>query len=115
MANIVIKGVYTTKTALDTAELATASNGDTYIVGTKIPYDLYTYSSSKTAFQKGDAVSNVVGDLSTDVTISDITVTPNVSDMYSVTWKDGSKTYRLVRTVGRDARLDYYELQGYSA
>lgn len=86
MANIVIKGVYTTKTALDTAELAEASNGDTFIVGSKIPYDLYTYSSSKTAFVKGDKVSNVVGDLSTAVTIDDITVNPDVSKLYGISF-----------------------------
>ena len=72
MANIVIKGVYTTKAALDSAELATASNGDTYIVGSKIPYDLYTYSSSKTAFEKGSAVSNMAKDLNTQTDIDDL-------------------------------------------
>ena len=72
MANIVIKGVYTSKGALDTAELATAANGDTYIVGTKIPYDLYTYSSSKTAFEKGNAVSNMAKDLNTQTDINDL-------------------------------------------
>ena len=112
MANIIILGVYASKTALDTAELSTASNGDTYIVGSKIPYDLYTYSSSKTSFVKGDKVSNVVSDLSTDVTISDITVDPAVSDMYNVTWKDGSKSFKLRHTVGRGVRQDTYELFG---
>ena len=86
MANIVIKGVYATKAALDTAELAGAANGDTYIVGSKIPYDLYTYSSSKTAFQKGDKVSNVVKDLSTPVTIDDITTNPAVSKLYGISF-----------------------------
>lgn len=83
MANIVIKGVYTTKTALDTAEKETANNGDTYIVGSKIPYDLYTFSSSKNAFQKGDAVSNVVGDLTTPVTIDDVTENIPIAKLYT--------------------------------
>ena len=87
MANIVILGVYATKTALDTAEKATASNGDTYIVGSKIPYDLYTYSSSKTDFVKVDAVSNVVGDLTTPVTIDDVTADIAVSKLYNISFK----------------------------
>ena len=112
MANIVIMGVYATKTALDTAEKASASNGDTYIVGPKIPYALYTYSSSKTAFEKGDKVSNVVSDLSTDVTIDDITVDPAVAKMYSVTWKNGAKSYKLRHVTGRTLRSELYELYG---
>ena len=83
MANIVIKGVYTTKTALDTAELATANNGDTWIVGSKIPYDLYTYSSSKTAFVKGNTVSDKVGDLKTPVTIDDVTSDIPIAKLYT--------------------------------
>ena len=110
MANIVILGVYTSKTALDTAEAATASAGDTYIVGTKVPYDLYTFKSG--AFTKGDKVSNVVSDLSTPVTIEDVTETPTVTEMFGVTWKDGSKTYKLRQTVGRGRRHDTYELFG---
>ena len=110
MANIVILGVYTSKTALDTAEAATASAGDTYLVGTKIPYDLYTFKSS--AFTKGDKVSNVVSDLSTPVTIEDVTEAPTVTEMFGVTWKDGSKTYKLRQTVGRGVRQDTYELFG---
>ena len=112
MANIVILGVYASKTALDTAEAATASNGDTYIVGSKIPYDLYTYSSSKTAFVKGDKVSNVVGDLSTPVTIDDVTADIAVSKLYSITFKSGSKSFKVRKTVGRGNSLDTFEFYG---
>lgn len=87
MANIVILGVYETKTALDTAEKATASNGDTYIVGSKIPYDLYTYNSSKTAFVKGDKVSNVASDMTTPVSIDDVTADIPVSKLFDVAFK----------------------------
>ena len=109
MANLVIKGVYTSKTALDTAELATAENGDTYIVGSKSPYDLYTYSSSKTAFQKGEAVGRK-GDLS--IGIDDVNQDVAVSKMYGVTWKDGSKSYKLRHVTGRTLRAELYELYG---
>ncbi len=71
MANIVIKGVYATKSALDTAELENATAGDTYIVGSKIPYNLYTYDSTKSAFVKGDAVSNSASDLK-EIPIADL-------------------------------------------
>jgi len=87
MANIVILGVYETKSALDTAEKATASNGDTYIVGTKIPYDLYTYSSSKTAFEKGDKVSNKASDMTTPVSIDDVTADIPVNKLFDVPFK----------------------------
>ena len=87
MANIAILGVYSTKSALDTAQKATASAGDTYIVGSKIPYDLYTFASGE--FKKGDKVSNVVGDLSTDVTIDDITVNPVVDKLYGISFVGG--------------------------
>ena len=85
MANIVISGVYATKAALS-AGVSEPSNGDTYIVGSKIPYDLYTYSSSKTDWVKGDKVSNVVGDLSTPVTIDDITTNPDVDKLYGISF-----------------------------
>ena len=107
MANIVIKGVYASKSALDTAELSTAENGDTYIVGSKIPYDLYTFNG--TAFKKGDKVSDVAKDLTTPVTIDDVTEDPAVSNMYSVTWKEGAKSYKLRETVGR-GHQDTFEL-----
>ena len=95
MANIAILGVYATKTAL-AAGVDDPSNGDTYIVGSKIPYDLYTYSTSKSDWVKGDTVSNVVGDLSTDVTIDDITVNPVVSKLYGISFVgDDGKTLKV--------------------
>ena len=97
MANIVIKGVYTTKSALDTAELATAENGDTYIVGSKIPYELYTYSSSKTAFQKGDKVSNQASDMSTPVSIDDVTADIPISKLYTLEFKGDDGKLQMVR------------------
>ena len=70
MAATVILGVYTTKTALDTAHSTSNTKGDTYIVGSGIPYDLYSWSGS--AFVKGDKISNVWSDLSQDVPVSDL-------------------------------------------
>lgn len=93
MANVVIKGVYTSKTALDTAELATAENGDTYIVGSKIPYDLYTYSSSKTAFQKGKAVGRLED---FDISIDDVTEDIPVSKLFTTPFKgEDGKTLKV--------------------
>ena len=92
MANIVIKGVYATKSALDTAELAAAEAGDTYIVGSKIPYDLYTFKSG--SFKKGDKVSNVMEDLTTPAEYP-------IAKMFCITFKDGDKTYKLRENVGR--------------
>ena len=115
MANIVIKGVYASKSALDSAELADASNGDTYIVGSKIPYELYTYSSSKTAFQKGDKVSNVASELSTPVSIEDVTADIPVSTLCGgITFKDGSKSYKVRKAIGK-SRIESLELYGVSA
>ena len=111
MANIVIKGVYTSKSALDTAELATANDGDTFIVGSKIPYDLYTYKAADTAFKKGDKVSNVVGDLSTPVTIDDVTENINLSSLCNITFHDGAKTMKVRKAIGR-IRNDVFELYG---
>lgn len=108
MANLVILGVYSTKTALDTAELASASNGDTYIVGSKSPYDLYTYSSSKTAFQKGEKVGRV-GDL--DISINDVTESIAFSDILGKTIKDSkNRDVKLIQAVGKG--LELYELTG---
>ena len=85
MANIVILGVYATKTALDTAEKASASAGDTYIVGSKIPYDLYTFTSGE--FKKGNKVSDKASELSTPVSIDDVTADIAVSKLYNIPFK----------------------------
>ena len=86
MANTVILGVYESKSALDEAELENASDGDTYIVGTKIPYDLYTYSSDSTSFEKGDKVSNDASDLS-GVTIDDVNTDTPVEKLFTFPFK----------------------------
>lgn len=95
MANLVLKGVYATKSALDTAELETAVNGDSYLVGSKTPYDTYTYSSSKTAFQKGEQVGRME-DFS--ISIDDVTEDIPVEELYGIPFKgpDG-KTLKIRR------------------
>lgn len=93
MANFVILGVYESKAALDSAELATASNGDTYIVGTKSPYDAYTYSSSKTAFVKGAEVGRKAD---MDISIDDVNEDIPVSELYDIPFKgDDGKTLKI--------------------
>ena len=111
MANVVIKGVYTSKTALDTAELATASAGDTYIVGSKIPYDLYTYDSTSTSFKKGNKVSDKVSELSTPVSIDDVTEDIPLSSLFTTTFHNGSQSLKVRQAIGR-VRQDVYELYG---
>ena len=93
MANVVILGVYTTKAALDTAEKESATAGDTYIVGSKIPYDLYTFASGE--FKKGAKVSNSASDLS-GVTIDDVNTDTSVEKLYSFPWKgEDGKTLKV--------------------
>lgn len=70
MADTVILGVYETKTALDTAHASGNTNGDTYIVGSKIPYDLYSWDGSK--FAKGNAVSDSQSDLTKDIPVEEL-------------------------------------------
>ena len=71
MAATVILGVYATKSALDSAHSSSNTKGDTYIVGSGIPYDLYSWSGS--AFVKGDKVSDKATDLTTDIPVEDVT------------------------------------------
>jgi len=61
----VIKGVYASKSALDSAHSSGNTKGDTYIVGSGIPYTLYSWSGS--AFVKGKTVSDTASDLKPDV------------------------------------------------
>ena len=83
MANIVIKGVYATKSALDAAEAATAVAGDTYMVGSKCPYDMYKFVSS--AFVKQ---SEAVGTKSTlSISIDDVNQDIPVADLYDIPFK----------------------------
>lgn len=91
MANIVILGVYASKSELDTAEKATASAGDTYLVGSKCPYDLYKFTSGE--FQKGEAVGTK-GTL--DITIEDVNEDIPVSSLYNISFKGGDgKTLKI--------------------
>ena len=109
MANLVILGVYSSKSALDTAELASASNGDTYIVGSKSPYDLYTYSSTKTAFEKGEKVGRV-GDL--DISIDDVTENITLSSVMSKTLKNANnESIKLIPAIGK-RKMEYLEIVG---
>ena len=95
--DIVIQGIYSTKTILDSAEKATAENGDAYIVGKKMPYDLYVFDSG--VFRKEGKVG-IAGE------------TPELKDLFSVTFKDGDNSYRLRRSTGRGLRQDTFELYG---
>lgn len=96
MANVVILGVYDSKSALDTAKLASATNGDTYIVGTKIPYDMYTYNSSKSAFVKGNKVSDKASELSTPVSIDDVTADIPIAKLYDTPFEgEDGKTLKV--------------------
>ena len=84
MANIVILGVYTSKTALDTAEKATASAGDTYLVGSKCPYDLYKFTSGE--FKKGEAVGTKD---TLDISIDDVNEDIPIAKLYTTPFKAG--------------------------
>lgn len=107
MANVVILGVYASKAALD-AGAEDPSNGDTYIVGSKCPYDLYTYSSSKSAFQKGEQVGRV-SDLT--ITIDDVTADITVAKVMGKTLKDANgNNVKIIEAVGKD--LGLYEIAG---
>lgn len=66
---MVIKGIYATKSALDTAELSGAKKNDSYMVGSGTPYTIYTYDGS--AFKKGEQISNEAKDLS-DTPVADV-------------------------------------------
>ena len=86
MANTVILGVYETKSALDTAHASSNTKGDTYIVGSKIPYDLYAWDGSK--FVKGNTVSDTQSDLTKDVA---------VEELYSMKFKGADGKMLMVR------------------
>lgn len=83
MANIVIKGVYATKTALDTAEAATAEAGDTYMVGSKCPYDMYKFVSD--AFVKQSDKVGTKGTLS--ISIDDVNQDIPVAELFDIPFK----------------------------
>ena len=83
MANIVIKGVYATKPALDTAEAATAEAGDTYMVGSKCPYDMYKFVSD--AFVKQSDKVGTKGTLS--ISIDDVNQDIPVAELFDIPFK----------------------------
>lgn len=65
-----ILGVYETVTALNTAHSTGNNNGDTYIVGTKCPYTLYSWNDS--SFKKGETVSDTASELSAEIPVDDL-------------------------------------------
>lgn len=101
MDNIAIKGIYSTKKILDTAELADAEAGDAYMVGTKVPYDLYIYSGK--AFVKKGTITNETNETKTEI---------DLSELLNVSFKSGERSYKLRRAFGRGLKQDLYELYG---
>ena len=80
-----ILGIYSTKSALDSAHSTGNTDGDTYIVGSGIPYTMYKWNGS--SFVKGNTVSDTWDDLTTDIPIS---------DLYSMAFKaDDGKTLKV--------------------
>ena len=106
MADIAILGVYSTKTALDTAHSSGNTKGDTYIVGSKIPYDLYSWSGS--AFVKGEKCGTI-GSL--DVSIDDVNQSITVAKVMEKTLKNGmNQDVKLIEKIG--AAPGNYEFAG---
>ena len=105
MANILILGVYATKTALDTAHASDNTNGDTYIVGSKIPYNLYAWDGSK--FVKGDPVSNDAGDLDV-VEIDDVTEDIAVEKLFSIKFKGEDGKTLMIRKGLHLGEIQFY-------
>ena len=83
MANLVISGVYANTSALPTGESAPA-NGTSYLVGSKCPYDVYTYQTSGTKYVKGAKVGRKTD---FDITIDDVTEDIAVSKLYEIPFK----------------------------
>ena len=96
MADTVIKGVYATKSALDTAHAADAAAGDQYIVGSKCPYDLYTFKTS--AFSKTGTV--------------DFTPTGYVqpiANLYTSQWESANGNIMKVRKGWHIGKIELYK------
>ena len=105
MANIAILGVYSSKSALDTAEKSTASAGDTYIVGSKIPYDLYTFTRGE--FKKGVQVGRK-DDF--DISIDDVTEPISLSSLPSITFKNANnESVKLIHAIGK-RKMELFEI-----
>lgn len=106
MANTVILGVYDTVNALNTAHASDNTNGDTYLVGTKIPYLLYKWNGS--SFVKGNKVSDVVGDLSTPVTVDDVTADIPVEKLYEIEFKGKDDKTLMIRKGLHMGQIQFY-------
>ena len=101
MSNVSIQGIYSSKSVLDTAEAPTAKAGDAYLVGSKMPYELYIFKNG--SFRKSGKVSDDSKDLGMSL---------SVSDLMDLTFSDNGQMYKLRRTVGRGAQCGSYELFG---
>lgn len=92
MANLVISGVYSASSSLPTGSSAPA-NGTSYLVGTKCPYDVYTYQTSGTKYVKGEQVGR-----KTDfaISIDDVTEDIPVAKLYETPFKgEDGKTLKV--------------------
>ena len=83
MANIVISGVYASTSALPTGESA-PENGTNYLVGSKCPYDIYTYQTSGTKYVKGEKVGTK-GTL--DISVDDVNQDIPVAKIFDIAFK----------------------------
>ncbi len=98
MANLVISGVYASSSALPTGESAPA-NGTSYLVGSKCPYDVYTYQTSGTKYVKGEKVGRKTD---FDITIDDVTEDITVAKIMTVTLKDANnRNVKLAQAIGK--------------
>ena len=106
MADTVILGVYATKSALDSAHGSGNTKGDSYIVGSKCPYALYTWSGSD--FTKGVAVGTKA---TLSIGIDDVNESIAFSSLVGKTIKDSkNRDVKLIQAVGKG--LELYELAG---
>jgi len=85
MANLVISGVYAASSSLPTGDSAPA-NGTSYLVGTKCPYDVYTYQTSGTKYVKGVQVGRKTD---FDISIDDVTEDIPISKLYTTAFTAG--------------------------
>ena len=93
MANLVISGVYASTSALPTGDSAPA-NGTSYLVGSKCPYDVYTYQTSGTKYVKGVTVGRKTD---FDISIDDVTEDIPISKLYALEFKAADEKTLMVR------------------
>ena len=92
MVNLVISGVYAASSSLPTGDSAPA-NGTSYLVGTKCPYDVYTYQTSGTKYVKGVQVGRLTD---FDISIDDVTEDIPISKLYTTPFKgEDGKTLKV--------------------